>query len=159
MESKLFTSISNFVEKVHSCNSCLGRQYGNLLTGLTNAERGTALKTFLAMEWEINHRLAISSVNKASSLLSKDFPVGVRSIIASTKLAKEKGLAIAAGFQQRWMPQYIDLIDRARKGQLGQIASAQAYWAGDMVKWHWQPRKPEWSDMVVRRSLCGTNLS
>ena len=80
MESKLFISISNFVEKVHSCNSCLGRQYGNLLTGLTNAERGTALKTFLAMEWEINHRLAISSVNKASSLLSKDFPVGVRSI-------------------------------------------------------------------------------
>ncbi|MHA2113730.1 MAG: hypothetical protein ACW98W_19915, partial [Candidatus Hodarchaeales archaeon] len=80
MESKLFTSISNFVEKVHICNSCLGRQYGNLLTGLTNAERGTALKTFLAMEWEINHRLAISSVKEASSLLSKDFSVGVRSI-------------------------------------------------------------------------------
>jgi tRNA pseudouridine synthase 10 len=80
MESKLFTSISNFAEKVHSCNSCLGRQYGNLLTGLTNAERGAALKTFLAMEWEINNRLAISSVNAASSLLSKDFSVGVRSI-------------------------------------------------------------------------------
>ena len=80
MESKLFISISNFIEKTHCCNSCLGRQYGNLLTGLTNAERGTALKTFLAMEWEINHRLASSNTKEISSLLSKDFFVGLRSI-------------------------------------------------------------------------------
>ncbi len=74
-------------------------------------------------------------------------PVGIRSLLESTELAKQKGIAIAAGFQQRWMPQYIDLIKRANAGQMGQITGAQAYWAGDMVKWHWQPRKPEWSDM------------
>ncbi len=74
-------------------------------------------------------------------------PVGIRSLLESTELAKQKGVAIAAGFQQRWMPQYIELIKRVNDGQIGEIGSAQAYWAGDMVKWHWQPRKPEWSDM------------
>jgi predicted dehydrogenase len=74
-------------------------------------------------------------------------PVGIRSLLKSTELAKKKGVAIAAGFQQRWMPQYIELIKRVNDGQIGEVGSAQAYWAGDMVKWHWQPRKPEWSDM------------
>jgi predicted dehydrogenase len=74
-------------------------------------------------------------------------PVGVRSLLESALLAQQKGLAIAAGFQQRWMPQYIELIKRVNDGQIGQVTSAQAYWAGDMVKWHWEPRKPEWSDM------------
>jgi predicted dehydrogenase len=74
-------------------------------------------------------------------------PVGVRSLLKSAELANSKGLSIAAGFQQRWMPQYIELINHAKNGRLGQITSAQAYWAGDMVKWHWEPRKPEWSDM------------
>jgi predicted dehydrogenase len=74
-------------------------------------------------------------------------PVGVRSLLKTTELAKSKGLSIGAGFQQRWMPQYIELINHAKNGRIGQITSAQAYWAGDMVKWHWEQRKPEWSDM------------
>jgi predicted dehydrogenase len=74
-------------------------------------------------------------------------PVGVRSLLKTTELATSKGLAIAAGFQQRWMPQYIELINHAKNGRIGQITSAHAYWAGDMVKWHWEPKKPEWSDM------------
>jgi predicted dehydrogenase len=74
-------------------------------------------------------------------------PLGVRSLIETAEKAKQKRLSLAVGFQQRWMRQYIDLLARVREGQIGQIASAQAYWAGDMVKWHWEPRKPEWTDM------------
>jgi len=74
-------------------------------------------------------------------------PVGVRSLLKTSELARKKGIAIGAGFQQRWMPQYIELLRRVRDGQIGQITSAQGYWAGDMVKWHWEPRKPEWTDM------------
>jgi predicted dehydrogenase len=74
-------------------------------------------------------------------------PVGVRSLFETTDLARKKCIALAAGFQQRWMPQYIELLKLVRTGQIGQITSAQAYWAGDMVKWHWEIRKPEWSDM------------
>ncbi len=32
------------------CDSCLGRQFAMLSTGLTNAERGRALKTVLSMQ-------------------------------------------------------------------------------------------------------------
>ncbi|NLA42040.1 MAG: tRNA pseudouridine(54/55) synthase Pus10, partial [Smithella sp.] len=32
------------------CDSCLGRQFAMLSTGLTNAERGRSLKTVLAMQ-------------------------------------------------------------------------------------------------------------
>jgi predicted dehydrogenase len=74
-------------------------------------------------------------------------PVGIRSLLKTTEMAKEEGLAICAGFQQRWMPQYNELLNHAKNGRIGQITSAHAYWAGDMVKWHWEPRKPEWSDV------------
>ena len=80
MESYLFNTILPFIEKHHVCNSCLGRQFGNLLTGLSNADRGSALKIFLAMEWEINHRQAKTGLSNISSLVSKDFPVGEHSV-------------------------------------------------------------------------------
>ena len=74
-------------------------------------------------------------------------PVGVRSLLDTSEMVRQKSLALAVGFQQRWMRQYIDLLERVRNGQIGQVTNAQAYWAGDMVKWHWEPRRPEWSDM------------
>ncbi|MHA2137521.1 MAG: tRNA pseudouridine(54/55) synthase Pus10 [Candidatus Hodarchaeales archaeon] len=80
MESYLFTTILPFIEKHHVCNSCLGRQFGNLLTGLSNADRGSALKIFLAMEWEISHRQAKTDCETFSSLMSKDFLVGEQSV-------------------------------------------------------------------------------
>ena len=80
MESQLFTTILPFLEKHHVCNSCLGRQFGNVLTGLSNADRGSALKIFFAMEWEINHRQAATGLTIISSLISKDFPIGGLSV-------------------------------------------------------------------------------
>jgi myo-inositol 2-dehydrogenase / D-chiro-inositol 1-dehydrogenase len=74
-------------------------------------------------------------------------PVGVRTLYACEKLAEDSGLNVACGFQQRWMAQYIALMDRVRDGQIGEVTGAQAYWIGDMVDWHYQPRRPEWSDM------------
>ncbi len=80
MESQLFTTILSFLGKKHVCNSCLGRQFGNLLTGLSNADRGSALKIFLTMEWEIQHRQAKAGLTEISSLISKDFTVGELSV-------------------------------------------------------------------------------
>lgn len=74
-------------------------------------------------------------------------PVGVRTLFECQKLADQKGLNVAAGFQQRYMAQYIELLNRVADGQIGEVTSSQAYWIGDMVTWHWQPRRPEWSDM------------
>ncbi|RLJ06610.1 MAG: hypothetical protein DRP12_03785 [Candidatus Aenigmatarchaeota archaeon] len=34
------------------CDNCLGRCFSQLLTGLTNAERGRIIRSFLALEYE-----------------------------------------------------------------------------------------------------------
>ncbi|HUW19957.1 MAG TPA: Gfo/Idh/MocA family oxidoreductase [Sedimentisphaerales bacterium] len=74
-------------------------------------------------------------------------PVGIRSIIASSELAKEKGLSIVAGTQQRRMSQYIEIMKRVHTGQIGEIVGGQCYWNWGSQDWHFELRKPEWSDM------------
>ena len=72
-------------------------------------------------------------------------PVGVRSIIASSELAQQKGLAIVAGTQRRHRVQYLEILKRIQNGDIGQIVSGQCYWnqGGLWVK----NRHPDWSDM------------
>ncbi|MFC1635063.1 Gfo/Idh/MocA family oxidoreductase [Planctomycetota bacterium] len=74
-------------------------------------------------------------------------PVGVRSLMASAELADRKGLSIIVGTQQRWQPQYLELIKRIHDGRLGDIVGGQAYWNWGSSKWHFEERKPGWSDM------------
>jgi len=60
-------------------------------------------------------------------------PVGVRSVIASSEAAAGKGLAIVAGTQRRHQKSYLELIQRIRDGQIGDIVGAQGYWnQGDL---------------------------
>jgi predicted dehydrogenase len=74
-------------------------------------------------------------------------PVGVRSLIESSNKAKEKGVSIVVGTQQRYAPQYLELIQRIRDGQIGELTHLEALWIGDMELWHYHDRKSEWSDM------------
>ncbi|MHC4623314.1 MAG: Gfo/Idh/MocA family protein [Planctomycetota bacterium] len=74
-------------------------------------------------------------------------PVGIRSVIASAELAKQKGLSIVAGTQQRRMAQYIEVMKRVHSGQIGQIVAGQCYWDWGHQDWHFELRKPGWSDM------------
>ncbi len=72
-------------------------------------------------------------------------PVGVRSVIATSELASQKGLAIVAGTQRRHQPSYLETMKRIHDGAIGEIVAAQCYWnqGGLWVK----ERQPEWSDM------------
>ncbi|HUT29356.1 MAG TPA: Gfo/Idh/MocA family oxidoreductase [Sedimentisphaerales bacterium] len=74
-------------------------------------------------------------------------PVGIRSIIASAELAEQKGLSIVAGTQQRRMAQYLEVMKRVHEGQIGEIVGGQCYWNWGSQDWHFEHRKPEWSDM------------
>ncbi len=74
-------------------------------------------------------------------------PVGIRSLMASAELADKKGLSIVVGTQQRWQPQYLELIKRVHDGKLGDIVGGQAYWNWGDSMWHFQHRQPGWSDM------------
>lgn len=80
MESSILRQVDNLIKHVHCCNSCLGRQFGNLLSGLSNSMRGKALKILLLMEWENSHRLSAGDPPSPSSLLSNDFSIGLHSL-------------------------------------------------------------------------------
>lgn len=74
-------------------------------------------------------------------------PVGVRSLLKSAEQADKKGLSIVVGTQQRYTPQYNEIIQRIWDGQIGEIGVLKAIWICGMVDWHYQPRQTGWSDM------------
>jgi predicted dehydrogenase len=72
-------------------------------------------------------------------------PVGARSIIASSELAKTKNLAIVAGTQRRHDTRYRDIIGRIHDGAIGELVGAQCCWLRGGL---WiRDRQPAWSDM------------
>jgi predicted dehydrogenase len=86
-------------------------------------------------------------------------PVGVRSVIASSDLAAQKGLGIVTGTQRRHQASYVETIKRIHEGALGEIVAAQCYWNQGGL---WAVQKQEgWSDMEwqVRNWLYFTWLS
>jgi predicted dehydrogenase len=74
-------------------------------------------------------------------------PVGVRTLIEASTRAAQKRLSIVAGTQQRYAPQYLQLLQRIRDGQIGELTHLEALWIGDMELWHYHDRQPSWSDM------------
>ena len=60
-------------------------------------------------------------------------PIGVRSVIATSDLARQKGLAVVAGTQRRHQAHYLEIMKRIQDGQIGEIVAAQCYWnQGDL---------------------------
>jgi myo-inositol 2-dehydrogenase / D-chiro-inositol 1-dehydrogenase len=55
-------------------------------------------------------------------------PVGIRSVIASSALAQQKGLSIVAGTQRRHQARYLELMKRVREGAIGELVGGQCYW-------------------------------
>ncbi len=72
-------------------------------------------------------------------------PVGIRSIIESSGLAKQKNLSIVAGTQRRHQKHYLDIMKRVQDGEIGEIISGSCYW--NMGRLWVHDRKPEYSDM------------
>ena len=69
---------------------------------------------------------------------------GVRSVLASAELARQKGLAIVAGTQRRHDLGYRAVIERVKGGAIGEVVTGQVYWNQGGLWNH--ARKPEWSD-------------
>ncbi|UCE99191.1 MAG: Gfo/Idh/MocA family oxidoreductase, partial [Planctomycetota bacterium] len=65
-------------------------------------------------------------------------PAGVRSIIASSELAEQKGLSFVAGTQRRHQAHYIEIMKRIHNGDIGEILGGQCYWNGDDMIGYWK---------------------
>jgi predicted dehydrogenase len=91
-------------------------------------------------------------------------PVGVRAVLESARLAKEKGLTIVAGTQMRCLPSNIEVIKRIHDGAIGDINGGQVFRSGSgMRSWREDEKikRPEWSEMEyqIRRWLMWDWLS
>ena len=53
---------------------------------------------------------------------------GVRRVLKSAKLATQKKLNVVVGLQRRYQKNYLALMDRIRKNEIGKIISGQVYW-------------------------------
>ena len=53
---------------------------------------------------------------------------GIHSVIATTKIAKEKNLKVGVGLQRHHDPRYIEAIKRIQDGEIGEIISMRSYW-------------------------------
>jgi predicted dehydrogenase len=85
--------------------------------------------------------------------------VGVRSVLATYELAKQKGLAIGVGTQRRHQAEYLATIARIQDGAIGEVVSGQVFWNQGGL-WN-RERQPEWSDVEwqIRNWLYFTWLS
>jgi myo-inositol 2-dehydrogenase / D-chiro-inositol 1-dehydrogenase len=84
---------------------------------------------------------------------------GVRSVLATYELAKQKGLGIGVGTQRRHQVQYLATIKRIQDNAIGDVMSGQVFWNQGGL---WSLEKlPEWSDAEwqIRNWLYFTWLS
>lgn len=72
-------------------------------------------------------------------------PVGVRSVLASAKQAKNKGLTVITGTQRRHRLDYWEAYIAVKNGIIGDLTHASASWT--QGPWWNKFRRPEWSDM------------
>ena len=60
-------------------------------------------------------------------------PVGIRSILETSKLAKQKGLAVVAGTQRRHQNSYLEVMKRIHGGDIGELVGGACYWNGQSI--------------------------
>ena len=84
---------------------------------------------------------------------------GVRSVLASYEISREKRLGIVAGTQRRHQAEYLATIARIHDGAIGEVTSGQVFWNQGGL-WN-KERQPDWTDTEwqIRNWLYFTWLS
>ncbi|HPC28125.1 MAG TPA: tRNA pseudouridine(54/55) synthase Pus10, partial [Candidatus Methanomethylicus sp.] len=98
----ILDSARRMISKYTLCDCCLGRQYGGLARGVTNRERGRALKLVLAMEGHMEaKRVGADGTGTASDTADADYGGNVKGNVdekADGELLL-RALATRGGFQ------------------------------------------------------------
>jgi myo-inositol 2-dehydrogenase / D-chiro-inositol 1-dehydrogenase len=69
----------------------------------------------------------------------------VRRVLAASQEAKQKQLNVCVGFQRRYQPGYMDMIDRIHAGEIGDLVFGRVYWNGTSRPGF--PRLPDESEL------------
>jgi predicted dehydrogenase len=70
---------------------------------------------------------------------------GVRRVLAAATEAKQKKLNVCVGFQRRYDPGYIDVINRIHQNEIGDLVLGRVYWNGTSRPGY--PREPGESEL------------
>jgi len=70
---------------------------------------------------------------------------GVRSVLESAKIAKQKKLNVVVGLQRHYRNRYREMVSRIHDGAVGDIISGQVYWNGTPITV--RDRKPGQTEM------------
>jgi predicted dehydrogenase len=88
---------------------------------------------------------------------------GVRSVLESSEIAKQKGLSIIAGTQRRHQASYVETLKRLHDGAIGDVVALRAYWCQSLIWNH--PWNSNISDMENQLRnwyhyiwLCGDHI-
>jgi len=73
-------------------------------------------------------------------------PVAVRKILNTAKKAKEKGLSVVVGFDNRHIPSRIEALKRIHNGAIGEITSGTSYNYTAWTRWY-RGDDPSWTEM------------
>ena len=65
-------------------------------------------------------------------------PKGIRSLIQTGEVARQKGLSVVVGTQRRHSKKYREIIRRIHDGQIGEIVAGQGYWNGSDMLGYWK---------------------
>ena len=92
-------------------------------------------------------------------------PVGIRSVMASGRMAESAGLNVVVGTQRRHQHDYVKTFEMIKNGAIGDLVSACCYWNQGRM-WHVDsPPQEGWSDMeamlrdwVNWNWLCGDHI-
>ncbi len=72
-------------------------------------------------------------------------PVGIRSVMASGKMAETAGLNVVVGTQRRHQRDYVKCFEMIKNGAIGDLVSANCYWNQGMFRTIYP--QEGWSDM------------
>jgi myo-inositol 2-dehydrogenase/D-chiro-inositol 1-dehydrogenase len=95
--------------------------------------------------------------------LAVDAP-GVRKILETAELAKQKKLNVVVGLQRHYQTKYQKWVEMLHEGVIGDITASRVYWNSQGV---WvRPRKPEYTEMEYQMRnwyyfnwLCGDHIN
>ena len=72
-------------------------------------------------------------------------PKGCRTVIATARQAKAKGLCVVTGTQRHHQRPYVEAFQKIQEGYIGEITGGNVYWNQGML-WY-RERQAGWSDM------------
>jgi myo-inositol 2-dehydrogenase/D-chiro-inositol 1-dehydrogenase len=86
-------------------------------------------------------------------------PVGIRSVMATSRQAREAGLCVVTGTQRRHQWSYNNVLARIKAGMIGDIVATNVYWNQSKL-WH-NDHKAGWTEMewMIRDWVNWTWLS